>query len=378
MTLKILIVDDSSFFQRQLKNIIDSHPNLTVIGTADNGRDAIEKVKSLKPDLVTMDYEMPMMDGVSAVRAIMSENPLPILMLSSMTFEGARITLDALDAGAVDFMTKNFSEISKNGPEIRKRIHDTLLALGSKILDKKPQSFDKPKSTAPSNLRETAAEEIRKKMDSAPTAETILKSTTIASHKSKTAFPTAGQIKLIAIGASTGGPQVLSDLLKKLPASFSIPIVIVQHMPESFTSVFSERLNAQCPLEIKEAQTGDELKPGRVLLAPGGKQMIVNQNDIRTVKIIDSSKEVNYKPSVDITFASLSNTYKSKTLGVVLTGMGSDGCDGAQLLKNVGANIWTQSKDDCLIYGMPMAIDKANLSDASLDMAGIKDKLMAL
>ncbi|MGH1485022.1 MAG: protein-glutamate methylesterase/protein-glutamine glutaminase [Cellvibrionaceae bacterium] len=374
MTLNVLIVDDSSFFQRQLKNIINEHPKLNVIGSADNGREAIEKVKKLKPDIVTMDYEMPMMDGVTAVRSIMAENPLPILMLSSMTYEGARITLDALDAGAMDFMTKDFSKISNNSPEIKKSIYEALLTIGEQalknkkeiekktVIEKKSQDTPVPES-APSRVSLDTAAPV--KLESVPKCEPIIRSSNV-------------KPKIIVIGSSTGGPAALSELLKDIPASFSLPIIIVQHMPETFTRAFAERLNRQCKIEVKEAETGDEIKPGRALLAPGGKQLIINKNNIKTVKIIDSTQPVNYKPCVDITFASLSNTYGAETLGVVLTGMGNDGCDGARLLKQKGASIWTQTEESCLIYGMPMAVDQANLSDASLALSCISERFLEI
>jgi len=371
MTLNVLIVDDSSFFQRQLKNIINEHPQLNVIGVADNGREAIEKVKKLKPDIVTMDYEMPMMDGVTAVRHIMAENPLPIMMLSSMTYEGARTTLDALDAGAVDFMTKNFSEIANNGAAIKKRIYDALLAIGSKI--EKP--LVKKESAVLNNTPTNTLSDKKPRLEL--TKRPIVTPLPVAvDNVQKSALTT--KPKLLVIGASTGGPAALTELLKSIPASFPLPILIVQHMPENFTRAFAERLDKQCAISVKEAATGDDIKAGRALLAPGGKQMIVDSKNIKKVKIIDGTEEVNYTPCVDITFASLSNTYKGEVLAIVLTGMGHDGRDGAKLLKQQGATIWTQEQSDCLIYGMPMAIDQANLSDASYKISELPTKLIGL
>ncbi len=377
MTLNVLIVDDSNFFQRRLKSIINEHPQLNVIGLADNGREAIEKVKTLKPDIVTMDYEMPMMDGVTAVRSIMAENPLPILMLSSMTYEGARTTLDALEAGAMDFMTKNFSEISNNSPAIKKRIYDALLTIGNKPQSSSVASVEKPKLNIvvdPISTKQTSSSTSAKKMQDKPPKPALQVVDTVKPKR----FNFSKKPKIIAIGASTGGPAALSDLLKDIPANFPYPVLVIQHMPGTFTHAFAERLNRQCQVTIKEAETGDEIKPGVVLLAPGGKQLIVDTKNTQKVKVIDSNKEVNYKPCVDITFASLSNTFGADTLGIVLTGMGQDGCNGASLLKQQGARIVTQSKDSCLIYGMPMAIDQANLSDASLDLKDIKSLLSSL
>ncbi len=369
MTYNILIVDDSSFFQRQLKNIIDQHPDLNVIGVANNGREAIEKVKSLKPDIVTMDYEMPMMDGVSAVRTIMAENPLPIMMLSSMTYEGARITLDALDAGAVDFMTKNFSEIANNSPAIKKRICDSLLAIASK---NKKTTTDKSTFNIPTENK--LAESSYRSSGVGFCPQPIAEHNVVREPKAKAV--SSEKPKLLVIGASTGGPAALTELLKALPATFSIPILIVQHMPENFTLAFAERLDRLCQVSIKEASTGDDILPGRVLLAPGGKQMIIDSKNKKKVKIVDGTKEVTYTPCVDITFASVSNTYGKDALAIVMTGMGHDGRDGAKLLKRYGARIWTQEKESCLIYGMPMAVDQANLSDASYTISQIQKELI--
>lgn len=348
MTIDILIVDDSNFFQRRLQKIINQHSKLKVVGLASNGREAIDKVKMLKPDVVTMDYEMPMMDGLTAVRAIMAENPLPILMLSSMTFEGARITLDALDAGAMDFMTKNFAEISSDNPAFKKRIYDTLLALGADALAKKAEQEISVLSA--------------KQSTQAPVAEVRVSSLSLT--------------KVIILAASTGGPAALTDLLKDIPASFPIPILVVQHMPETFTAAFAERLDGLCALTVKEASTGDTLQAGKVLIAPGGQHTIMDSEHLGRVKIIRSNRQVNYTPNIDITFASMSNTFGKDVLAIVLTGMGSDGVDGARLLKEKGAKVWTQNEESCLIYGMPKNIEEANLSDASMHIDEIRQQLL--
>lgn len=359
MPLNVLVVDDSQFFQRVLKEIINDNRDLHVVGVASNGHEAVEKVKSLKPDVVTMDYEMPMMDGVTAVRTIMSENPLPILMLSSMTFSGAKITMDALDAGAADFMTKNFAEISGKGEAIKSRLYNTLLEIGKSVLLK--QAPKKAPVLAPTPKK------VEKK---APTAD--------LSKPKKTLFETSSRPKLVIIGASTGGPAALTNLLKRVPANFPCPIMIVQHMPQNFTMAFAQRLNKQCSLHVKEAEDGDVLKPGHVFLAPGGKQLILDKQDSRRLKVITSSAGVNYKPCVDISMASISNAYGKDALAIVLTGMGSDGCDGARLLKQKRSTVWTQSEDSCVVYGMPMAIDKAGLSNASLSLEKIAYHLCSL
>jgi two-component system, chemotaxis family, protein-glutamate methylesterase/glutaminase len=342
MSLKVLVVDDSNFFQQRLKEMLNEHPQLEVVGVASNGRDAVEKAKSLRPDVITMDYEMPVMDGVTAVRQIMADRPTPILMFSSLTYEGARTTLDALDAGAVDFLPKNFSEISSNSASLKKKLHSRLLAIS------RPQKMTRQTESAT-----VAAAPVQKPFVPPAQRPVSLK----------------GKVRALVIGASTGGPVALADVLTKLPERFPVPIILVQHMPENFTKPFSERLDRQCKISVREAVDGDSLRPGLALLAPGGKQLMLDKRGC--VKIMPGDDRVNYKPSVDITFGSAANIYGNQLLGVVLTGMGSDGCEGARLIKQRGGSIWSQDQDSCVIYGMPMAVAKAELTDRVLALAEI-------
>ncbi len=343
MTIKVLIVDDSHFFQQRLREIISEHPRLEVVGVATNGREAVEMARDKKPDIVTMDYEMPVMDGVTAVRQIMASNPTPILMFSSLTYEGARITLDALDAGAVDFMTKNFAEVSGNSAALKRTLHDKIIAIARN-------------TTRQSPVVSQPAESVMTK----PEAPKV-------NLKNK--------VQLLVIGASTGGPVALTDLLTTLPASFRVPILLVQHMPESFTQAFAERLNKQCRIEVRLAADGDRIRPGLALLAPGGKQLILDRTSRDKVRVIPGDDRVNYKPSVDITLASAANNFGDRAMGVILTGMGADGCEGARLIKQNGGHIWSQDKDSCVIYGMPMAVAKAGLTDQVLSIKAIGPKL---
>ncbi len=346
MSLKVLVVDDSHFFQQRLKEMLNEHPQLEVVGVASNGRDAVEKAKSLRPDVITMDYEMPVMDGVTAVRQIMADRPTPILMFSSLTYEGARTTLDALDAGAVDFLPKNFSEISSNSASLKKKLHSRLLAIA------RPQ-----KTAALASSTPVARAPVQKPFTPPSQRPLSLK----------------GKVKVLVIGASTGGPVALAEVLTKLPERFPVPIVLVQHMPENFTKPFSERLDRQCKISVREAVDGDSLRPGLALLAPGGKQLMLDKRGC--VRVMPGDERVNYKPSVDITFGSAANVYGNQLLGVVLTGMGSDGCEGARLIKQKGGSIWSQDQDSSIIYGMPMAVAKAELTDKVLALAEIGPSL---
>jgi two-component system chemotaxis response regulator CheB len=349
MAVKVVVVDDSGFFRRRVSEILSADPNIQVIGTATNGREAIEQAHALKPDVITMDYEMPMMDGITAVRNIMQRCPTPVLMFSSLTHEGARVTLDALEAGAVDFLPKNFEDISRN-PE---RVKQLLCEKIHTIARSNRRSLSPPPVTA-----STATSAAQVKPAARPATSTSIPGRPAVAS----AAPKRKSYRLVAIGTSTGGPVALQRVLTQLPANFPAPIVLIQHMPAAFTKAFAERLDKLCRISVKEAEDGDVLRPGQALLAPGGKQMMIDARGV--VKILPGDERLNYKPCVDITFGSVAKSYADKVLAVVLTGMGADGREGARLLKQSGSQVWAQDEASCVIYGMPMAIVKANLADA--------------
>lgn len=362
MTVTVLVVDDSGFFLRRLSEMINSCDGLKVIGTASNGREAIEKTLELKPDVITMDYEMPVMDGITAVRQIMAKQPTPILMFSSLTYEGARVTLDSLEAGAVDFIPKNFDEISRSSAELTKRLAERLLAVaGSRKKSPALPPVERPASPV-SNIAPVSKQ-------SAPTV-VISAAVTPAPRVTRKNF------NVVLIGTSTGGPIALQTVLTKLPANYPLPIVLIQHMPASFTPAFAERLNSLCRIQVKEAQDGETLRAGVAYLAPGGKQLLISKNNV--IKIFPGDSRVNYRPSVDITFGSAANVYADKVLAIVLTGMGSDGCEGARMLKQKGATIWAQDEASSVIYGMPMAVAKANLTNEILSLQDVGTRLAEL
>lgn len=352
MTVSVLIVDDSGFFLRRLGEIINACDGLKLAGTASNGQEAIDQALKLKPDVITMDYEMPVMDGITAVRHIMKQCPTPILMFSSLTYEGARVTLDSLEAGAVDYMPKNFSEVSSGSASLKQKLAEKIKLLAN--AGKKPGGIG-------ASIKAVSEPVVKAAPVSAPAV----------------ARPSANVRKknysLVAIGTSTGGPVALQNVLSKLPANFSVPIVLIQHMPSTFTKAFADRLNELSQITVKEAEDGDTLKPGVALLAPGGQQLMISSGG--KVKVLPGDDRVTYKPSVDITFGSAANVFADKVLAVVLTGMGSDGCEGAKLLKQKGATIWAQDEKTSVIYGMPMAIAKANLADTILPLNEIGPQL---
>src|SRR5690606_40955976 len=380
MTVTVLIVDDSNFFRRRLTEMIDQCPGLKVIGTASNGREGVAKTLELKPDVITMDYEMPMMDGISAVREIMAKQPTPILMFSSLTYEGARVTLDSLEAGAVDFLPKNFDEISRNAVDLKTKLAEriNLVAKSGRRAAPTPaissfRSGAQPAAAVPPGkpVREAPPASARE----AISARELAPGRDMSAPREVARAPASRarrNFSLVAIGTSTGGPVALQKVLLGLPARFPFPIVLVQHMPGTFTAAFAERLNNLCRIDVKEAVDGDALRPGLALLAPGGKQMMIGKGG--KIKILPGDERVNYKPSVDIIFASAANVYRDQVLGIVLTGMGADGCEGARLLKQNGSVVWAQDEATSVIYGMPMAVAKAKLADEILPLQQIRSE----
>ncbi|MCP1444136.1 two-component system chemotaxis response regulator CheB [Pseudomonas sp. GGS8] len=368
MAVKVLVVDDSGFFRRRVSEILAADTNIQVVGTATNGKEAIDQALALKPDVITMDYEMPMMDGITAVRHIMQRCPTPVLMFSSLTHEGARVTLDALDAGAVDFLPKNFEDISRNPEKVKQLLCEKILSISRS--NRRVSAYTPPAPVA-APAPTPAPSSIGSYGSSAPArpAPAPIAARPQAATPSSPA-PKRKAYKLVAIGTSTGGPVALQRVLTQLPANFPAPIVLIQHMPAAFTKAFAERLDKLCRISVKEAEDGDILRPGLALLAPGGKQMMIDGRG--AVKILPGDERLNYKPCVDITFGSAAKSYGDKVLAVVLTGMGADGREGARLLKQGGSAIWAQDEASCVIYGMPMAIVKAELADAvySLDDIG--------
>lgn len=350
MPYKVLVVDDSIFFRRRLQKIIDEHPELQVVGVAANGQEAVKMAEALSPDIISMDYEMPVMDGVTAIKTIMAKHPVPILMFSSMTYKGARITLDSLAAGAVDYISKDFAEVSQNTQKLKQKLHQRLLDI--------IRSQAHLSAIAPStDINNTAISAFGTRAENQD-----------LKHR----------IKILVLGASTGGPVALTQIIKALPQTFPIPIVLVQHMPGNFTQAFAERLDRQCQLSVKEAVNGDRLQAGTVLLAPGGKQLIIDSKKKDRVKILKGDGRANHNPSIDITFTSVANVFGNGSVGIVLTGMGRDACEGARILKQKESVIWSQDETSSVIYGMPMAVANSSLSDKVLALEEFAPALKAV
>jgi len=349
MAVRVLVVDDSGFFRRRVTEMLEADHAIEVVGNAENGNDAILKVKELKPDVVTMDIEMPELDGIAATRRIMSTNPTRIIMFSSLTTDGAKSTLDALEAGALDFLPKRFEDISSDREEARQLLCDRVKQIAQQTLNMGVVSARSSVSAVKSSSATASGN---------------------TPSLSKAAPIKRGGVNLLAIGTSTGGPVALQDVLTKLPAGFPVPIILVQHMPGSFTPAFAQRLNGMCEITVKEAEDGDTLQSAVAYLAPGGKQMTLEKiaGEIK-IKIQDAKPSQTYKPSVDITFSSIAKFYPNNTLAVILTGMGADGREGSRALKSVGSKIWAQDESSCVVYGMPAAVAEAGLTERVLGLS---------
>ena len=505
MKIRVLVVDDSTFFRKQLTKIIEADPDLEVAGTAINGKDGIDKCRALRPDVITMDVEMPVMTGVDATRAIMAEMPTPILMFSSLTKDGATLTFDALDAGALDYMTKNFNDVvrGENGAaeelcqKIKNIAHSRVLRRSSRapaapsgrsaagsaassvnrlaggtstsvgsglfshrapapssgarlgnivrhgstslngwskmngghpltiseIMAEKRRQAEELKSSGQSEeesaedrlrniknvlsgaMERSAAENAMKsglgsrpaagqagsagqntlsRMRSAsrgftsggpgigarPVRSPLSGGTSTSARDPETArgagllYPGSlarctgkRDYSLLFIGASTGGPMALQKVIPFLPASFPLPVIIVQHMPVGFTAPFATRLDRASKIHVKEAEHGDTLTPGNAYIAPGGKQMILERiGGQARLKIGESSPDIIFRPCIDLTAASVANVYGGRVLSVILTGMGSDGCKGCSLIRNLGGTVWAQNEETCVVYGIAEAI----------------------
>ena len=340
MSVRVLVVDDSNFYRRRLKDVFDGDAQIVLIGSASDGKEAIALTQSLRPDVITMDVNMPVLDGIAATRKIMSICPTPILMLSALTIEGAESTLSALDAGAVDFLPKEISSISANREEAFQIIREKV-----KIISR--------------------VRVMRRRSASSQTAKRT-------KNKPVLAAKTNRRYSLLTIGASTGGPVALQKVLTEIPASFRVPILLIQHMPANFTEAFAQRLNQQCDITVKHAEQGDTLMPGCAYLAPGGKQMVLEKKSgVITIKIEASPAGQNYQPCLDITFKSIAEHYGHDVLAVVLTGMGADGSEGAKKLRQNNAGIWVQNEKSCVVYGMPMVIAENGLAEKILDLSVI-------
>lgn len=344
--IRVLIVDDSAFMRRVIKQMVETDPEIEVVGTARDGAEGVQMALSLHPDVITMDVEMPRMHGLEATEYIMEKQPTPIIMVSSITKEGAHATLEALDKGAADYINKNLVSSSVD----MFKIQDELIG--------KIKAVSRKKSRLIGLLTQT-----QKK---APPPPPVRKG--FATQK----------IAFVAIGASTGGPRALQEVLTHLPADLSTPFLVAVHMPGAFTGAFAERLNNLCKLPVKEAEVGEPIRAGHILLSPGGLQTRVRKKSLTDfyIDINNDPADSIYKPSVDVCMRSVAECYPGRSMGVILTGMGHDGLEGMRLIRERGGKTLAQSEETCTVYGMPKAVVEAGLADKVVPLGHIAGEII--
>ncbi|OBQ46199.1 protein-glutamate methylesterase/protein-glutamine glutaminase [Halodesulfovibrio spirochaetisodalis] len=344
--IRVVVVDDSAFMRKALTTMLEKDPEIKVVATARNGADGLNVIRQYDPDVVTLDIEMPKMDGLTALRHIMMEMPRPVLMISSLTMEGAEATLKAMELGAVDFIPKQLANVSLEIVKIEKD------------LQQKVKHVSRRKIRAPRTSRPPVAAR-----RAAPAAAPVMR----------------GRPKrdVVAIGVSTGGPPAVQKVLSKLPANFPASILIAQHMPGAFTGPFAKRLDSVCKIKVKEASGTEALAPGTVYIAPGGKHIVLQQRGSRMeVAVKEEPADALYKPSANILIESVARTQGRRAVGAIFTGMGNDGLLGIRELKSRGGYILAQNDASCVVYGMPKAIVDAKLTDEIHDIDDMAAALM--
>ncbi|MFA5535670.1 MAG: chemotaxis response regulator protein-glutamate methylesterase [Bacillota bacterium] len=353
--IKVFIVDDSAFMRRLFTTMLEEDPEIKVVGYAREGREALEKIQRLKPHVVTLDVEMPGMDGLTTLRELMDTNPLPVVMLSSTTTAGATNTIRALELGAVDFVPK---------PENRAE----LMLLGTELVAKIKLASG------------VTAERIimQKKLCDGGPCPPIFPSAVTAADRTVPAFlGSKGQIELVAIGTSTGGPAALTEVFKTLPRNLPAGVIIAQHMPPGFTKSLAARLNDLGSMPVKEAEDGDLIQKGRAYLAPAGLQTEVERNKGEVkLKVFEKPPfPTLYKPSVDVLFLSVAKVYGSAALGVIMTGMGNDGTMGLKAIKEAAGQVLAQDEASSIVYGMPKSAVEAGVVDKILPLIKLSEEI---
>jgi two-component system chemotaxis response regulator CheB len=353
--IRMLVVDDSAFMRKALTMMLESDPGIKVIGTARDGQEGIEKVRLLKPDLVTLDIEMPRMDGLTALREIMDKTPVPVMMVSSISTEGAQATLDALELGAVDFIPKQMSYVSLDIVKIQAE----LIA--------KIKNIARRRHHLMARFRQRRFARIGQGQTSAAPQAT---STMVSYHPGKPVRKHSHNVSIIAIGTSTGGPPALQAVVPRLPRNLPVGVIVAQHMPPAFTKSLAERLDGMSQVTVREAADGDKIEPGLVLVAPGGRHLTVRKRGAVSYAVVsDQPSDTLYKPCVDVMMNSVAKEHGRSSLGVIMTGMGNNGVVGIRSVKQQGGVVIAQDEASCIVYGMPRAIIEAKLADhvTSLD-----------
>jgi two-component system chemotaxis response regulator CheB len=355
MVIRTLIVDDSALIRKVLSDILNQDPKIIVIGTAVNGKDGLEKIKRLKPDVVLLDNIMPVLDGLKTLSHIMKEFPTPVIIVSVLGERAEEITLTAFEYGAVDVIEKPSGILSQSMPEMAEEI------------------CRKVRAASKANLKNLGC---MRDLES--------RSSEISQKKENWLRERSGSVRnVLAIGASTGGPRALEKLLGSLPADIPAAVLVVQHMPQGFTASLSKRLDAKSALRVKEAQEGDIVEEGTVLIAPGNYHMEISRNKVNgfeedTVHLSCGPKELGSRPSANVLFRSVASIYGSRVISLILTGMNCDGADGAEEVKKMGGKVIAEARSSCVIYGMPGEIVKRKLADLVLPLNEMAEEIIKI
>ncbi len=350
--IKVLIVDDSALVRKIMTDILNSDPELEVVGTAIDAHAAREKIKQLHPDVITLDIEMPRMDGITFLKNLMRLNPLPVIMVSTLTEKGAEVTLDALDAGAIDFVSKPKIDVS-----------NTLENYAEEIIAK-------VKAAAKVRVR-------RYEGNRGVNASSLVNGNGVERLNGNAIKPRHFKTtdKIIAIGASTGGTEAIREVLTKLPIT-SPGVVITQHIPEYFSKAFADRVNLSCAITVSEAKDGDIVLPGHAYIAPGNKHLLIRKDGARwRCKLSDADPVNRHRPSVDVLFNSVAECAGQNAMGVILTGMGKDGAKGLRIMRDAGASTIAQDEASSVVWGMPGSAVELGAASEILPLNKIGGKL---
>jgi len=336
---RVLVVDDSAYVRKVVSQMLSRNGDIQVVGIARDGNEALDQVEELRPDVVTCDLVMPELDGVGFVQAQMSRRPVPIVIVS-VANESGELVLSALDAGAVDFVQK-----------------PTALAT-DRLLEIAQELTDKVKAAAASHVH----------------ARVLLEAPLLTDTGVR---PSRGVFDVVVIGISTGGPQALKLIIPRLPSNLPVPVAVVLHMPVGYTQLYAEKLNETSAIHVREASDQGRLEPGTVYIAPAGRHLTVERNGHGVCTRLDARPlDTLYRPSVDVLFQSAANVFGARVLGLVMTGMGSDGREGAAWIKAKGGTVFTETEDSCVVYGMPRSVVEAGLSDGAYDLGHMVDAIL--
>lgn len=367
--ISVLVVDDSALMRNLISRIIEVAPNLTVAATAMNGKFALEKIPMCNPDIIVLDIEMPVMNGIEFLKERRIRGiDIPVIVLSSLTSEGAAVTMQCLEMGASDFLQKPSGSISLDIHKVASRLTEMLTSYGGKYASKKRgltgsalHTYLHTEEDVPLHTFENTVEDKASGVTPRSEAEKLIPLNFVTPSWTRAKTPSIvvplrepGRVEIIAIGISTGGPNALREVFSKISGDIKQPIVVVQHMPEGFTAEFANSLNNICPLEVKEAAEGDLLKPGRILIAPGNHHITVEKKSLASIIHVNQDAPRNgHRPSVDVLFKSVAEVYQNHALGIIMTGMGKDGAAELAEMRKQGARTLGQDEESSIVYGMP-------------------------